>query len=109
MPAITSIFILKRHAASDTDSWLAQDEELICPCCAHLLAAIVIGLISSFIIGISIFQKELNELGQNDMIKVSDNIVALYKQTQPQDLEAFMDKASQLTVYPIQVFQTQEK
>lgn len=68
------------------------------------LAAIVIGLISSFLIGISIFQKELNELGQNDMIKVSDNIVALYKQTQPQDLEAFMDKASQLTVYPIQVF-----
>ncbi|MFC3842724.1 sensor histidine kinase [Paenibacillus sp. MAH-36] len=68
------------------------------------LAAIVIGLISSFIIGIAIFQKELNELGQNDMIKVSDNIVELYKQTQPQDLDAFMEKASQLTVYPIQLF-----
>ncbi|NOV00098.1 HAMP domain-containing sensor histidine kinase [Paenibacillus planticolens] len=68
------------------------------------LAAIVIGLISSFIIGVAIFQKELNELGQNDMIKVGDNLVKLYQQTQPQDLEAFMEKASELTVYPVQVF-----
>ncbi|NQX67258.1 HAMP domain-containing protein [Paenibacillus alba] len=68
------------------------------------LAAIVIGLISSFIIGVAIFQKELNELGQNDMLKVGDNLVRLYQQTQPQDLEAFMEKAAELTVYPIQVF-----
>jgi signal transduction histidine kinase len=70
------------------------------------LAAIVIGLISSFIIGVAIFQKELNEIGQNDMMKVSNNIVGLYQQTQPQDLEAFMEKASQMTAYPIQIFST---
>ncbi|WP_235959761.1 hypothetical protein [Paenibacillus silvestris] len=70
------------------------------------LAAIVIGLISSFIIGVAIFQKELNEIGQNDMMKVSNNIVGLYQQTQPQDLEAFMEKTSQITAYPIQVFTT---
>lgn len=70
------------------------------------LAAIVIGLISSFIIGVAIFQKGLNEVGQNDMMKVSNNIVGLYQQTQPQDLQAFMEKASQITAYPIQIFST---
>ncbi|UKS28505.1 HAMP domain-containing histidine kinase [Paenibacillus sp. HWE-109] len=68
------------------------------------LAAIVIGLISAFLLGVAIFQKELNDIGQNDMIAVGENIVGLYEQTKPEDLDAFMTKASQLTMYPIQLY-----
>ncbi|MEK8126407.1 HAMP domain-containing sensor histidine kinase [Paenibacillus filicis] len=67
------------------------------------LAVIVMSLLSSFLIGFVLFQKELNHLGQEDMMTAAETAMALYEQTHPQDLDAFMSKISQLSAYPMQV------
>ncbi|MHA6531383.1 HAMP domain-containing sensor histidine kinase [Paenibacillus sp. BAC0078] len=68
------------------------------------MAAIIIGLLASFFIGFAIFEKELNNLEQNDMIAEGNNIIRLYEQTEPQNLDGYMKQIATLISYPVQVF-----
>jgi len=68
------------------------------------LAAITIGLLSSFILGLLVFEKEIDEVGQNDMTASGLEIIRVYKQTAPEDPDTFMNSMVALTAYPVQLF-----
>ncbi|RXZ79785.1 HAMP domain-containing protein [Paenibacillaceae bacterium] len=68
------------------------------------LVVIVIGLLSSFVIGFALFQQKLNNLGQSDMIVAGDKIVQLSQQTQYGELDSFMTNVSALTSYSLLLF-----
>ncbi|MGG4143045.1 HAMP domain-containing sensor histidine kinase [Paenibacillus algorifonticola] len=67
------------------------------------LAVIIVGLISSLLIGLALFQKDLNKAGQNDMIAAGREIVQLYERNPPQHHEEFMMSMAKLTSYPFQL------
>lgn len=63
----------------------------------------VLALLSSFLIGLKVFEKELNDLEQSEMLTVGQNIIRLYQQMNPQDLDKFMNVTVVLRTYPVQI------
>jgi len=68
------------------------------------LAVIIFSLLSSFFIGLFLFKKEINHVGQNDMIAVGEEIIRLYEQTSPDDRDAFLKRMVKVSAHPIQIY-----
>jgi len=68
------------------------------------LAVILFSLLSSFYIGFSMFKKEINHVGQNDMIAAGEEIMRLYEQTRPDDWKAFITRIVKVSAYPIHMY-----
>ncbi|BBI35644.1 sensor histidine kinase [Cohnella abietis] len=68
------------------------------------LATIVISLISSLLLSLALFQSNLNTTGKNDMIAAGDRMIRVYEQTNPSDLNAFMDNMAELVSYTLQLY-----
>ncbi|AIQ71481.1 HAMP domain-containing sensor histidine kinase [Paenibacillus graminis] len=73
--------------------------------CAFL-AVIIFSLLSSFGIGLLVFQPEINHRGQNDMIAAGEEMIQLYEQTKPADLDRFIRRMVQISSYPIHLYDT---
>ncbi|MGG1637749.1 HAMP domain-containing sensor histidine kinase [Paenibacillus sp. FSL K6-3182] len=68
------------------------------------LAVIIFSLLSSFFIGYSIFKKEINHVGQNDMLAAGEEMITLYEQTRPDDLSVFLTRMVKVSAYPIHMY-----
>ncbi|QLG36873.1 HAMP domain-containing protein [Paenibacillus sp. E222] len=68
------------------------------------LVVIIFSLLSSFLIGIFLFKKEVNHLGQNDMIAAGEEMIRLYEQTHPEDREAFIKSMVKISTYLIHLY-----
>ncbi|WP_413375316.1 sensor histidine kinase [Paenibacillus taichungensis] len=68
------------------------------------LIVIIFSLLSSFLIGLFLFKKEVNHLGQNDMIAAGEEMIRLYEQTHPEDREAFIKSMVKISTYPIHLY-----
>ncbi|OME82880.1 two-component sensor histidine kinase [Paenibacillus sp. FSL A5-0031] len=68
------------------------------------LAVIIFSLLSSFFIGFFIFKKEINHVGQNDMLAAGEEIITLYEQTRPDDLSVFLTRMVKVSAYPIHMY-----
>ncbi|AJS57221.1 ATP-binding protein [Paenibacillus sp. IHBB 10380] len=68
------------------------------------LAVIIFSLLSSFFIGRFLFQKEINQTGQNDMIAVGEEIIRLYEQSKPDDRDVFIKRMVKVSAYPIHMY-----
>ncbi|MFF2888304.1 ATP-binding protein [Paenibacillus sp. NPDC057967] len=70
---------------------------------ATFLAIILFSLLSSFLIGYYFFKQEIHSTGQNDMIAVGEELMLLYEQTKPGDLDSFIQRMVNLSAHPIQL------
>ncbi|MFE6078815.1 sensor histidine kinase [Paenibacillus sp. NPDC057886] len=68
------------------------------------LVVIICSLLSSFLIGLFLFKKEVNHLGQNDMIATGEEMIRLYEQTHPEDRDAFIKSMVKISTYPIHLY-----
>ena len=68
------------------------------------LAIIIFSMLSSLFIGLSLFKKEINHKGQNDMIAVGEEIIRGYEQTRQDDQDAFIKHMVKLSAYPIHIY-----
>ena len=73
------------------------------------LAVIIFSLLASSLIGLALFKKKINEVGQNDMIAVGEEIIQLYEQTRPEDTDTFIKRMVKLSSYPIHLFDDSEE
>ncbi|CQR52663.1 sensor histidine kinase [Paenibacillus riograndensis] len=69
------------------------------------LAVIVVSLVASLLISLALFQKGLNATGKNDMIAAGNRIIRVYEQTNPPDLDTFMDNMAELVSYTLQLYE----
>ncbi|OBZ16457.1 HAMP domain-containing sensor histidine kinase [Bacillus sp. FJAT-26390] len=67
------------------------------------LTIIIVGLVSSLLIGLVLFQKDLNQTGQNDMVAAGKEIARLIARDKPVDRKLFMESMTRLTSYPFQL------
>ncbi|MGX1832281.1 sensor histidine kinase [Paenibacillus taichungensis] len=68
------------------------------------LVVIIFSLLSSFLVGLFLFKKEVNHLGQNDMIAAGEEMIRLYEQTHPEDRDAFIKSMVKISTYPIHLY-----
>ncbi|WP_408894046.1 sensor histidine kinase [Paenibacillus taichungensis] len=68
------------------------------------LVVIIFSLLSSFLVGLFLFKKEVNHLGQNDMIATGEEMIRLYEQTHPEDRDAFIKSMVKISTYPIHLY-----
>ncbi|WP_236703095.1 HAMP domain-containing sensor histidine kinase [Paenibacillus xylanivorans] len=68
------------------------------------LVVIIFSLLTSFFLGLFLFKKEVNHLGQNDMIATGEEMIRLYEQTQPEDRDAFIKSMVKVSTYPIHLY-----
>ncbi|WP_054027907.1 sensor histidine kinase [Bacillus sp. FJAT-28004] len=68
------------------------------------LAVIIFSLLSSFFMGLFIFKKEINHVGQNDMIAAGEEMIRLYEQTRPDDWKTFITSMVKVSAYPIHMY-----
>ncbi|WP_042169414.1 HAMP domain-containing sensor histidine kinase [Paenibacillus gorillae] len=68
------------------------------------LAVILFALLAASIIGLVLFQKDLNDLQKKEMLTAGEHILRVYHQSDVQDLESFINSVSELTSYPVQIF-----
>ncbi|MGG4102371.1 ATP-binding protein [Paenibacillus lautus] len=68
------------------------------------LAAMGIGLIVSVLAGLALFEKKIDRIGQNDLIAAGEEIIRVYEQTGPANLDRFMDSMVKLTSYSVQLY-----
>ncbi len=68
------------------------------------LVVIVFCLLASFFAVLAFFQKEIDTIGQSDLIAVGEEIIHLYEQTRPESTDAFLTSMVKLSAYPIQMF-----
>ncbi|MRN54677.1 HAMP domain-containing sensor histidine kinase [Paenibacillus monticola] len=73
------------------------------------LVVIIFSLVSSFFIAHFLFQKEINHIGQNDMIAVGEDIISLYKQTRPDEVDTFIKRMVKISSYPIHMYNASGK
>ncbi|GAA0399334.1 HAMP domain-containing sensor histidine kinase [Paenibacillus motobuensis] len=68
------------------------------------LAAMGIGLIVSVLAGLALFEKKIDRIGQNDLIAAGEEIIRVYEQTGPVNLDQFMNSMVKLTSYSVQLY-----
>ncbi|REK71915.1 sensor histidine kinase [Paenibacillus paeoniae] len=67
------------------------------------LAIILMAIVGAALIGFVLFQRDLNDLQQEEMRTAGEHIISLYEQTNVQDLERFIVDISSLTSYPVRI------
>jgi signal transduction histidine kinase len=67
------------------------------------LGIIIVGLVSSLLIGLVLFQKDINKTGQNDMIAAGREIASVFARETPADHKPFMESMAKLSSYPFQL------
>ncbi|MBO9604818.1 MAG: HAMP domain-containing protein [Paenibacillaceae bacterium] len=68
------------------------------------LVTIVIALLGATLLGLVMFERELNDLQHNEMRVAGENIVRAYEAVEVNDLDRFMGSVGPLTSYPIRVY-----
>jgi Signal transduction histidine kinase len=68
------------------------------------LAAMSVGLVVSVLAGLALFEEKIDRIGHNDMIAAGEEIVRVYEQTSPANLDRFMQSMVQLTSYSVQLY-----
>jgi len=68
------------------------------------VAALGIGLLVSVLAGLALFEKKIDRIGQNDLVAAGEEIVRVYEQTSPEDLDRFMESMVKLTSYSVQLY-----
>jgi len=68
------------------------------------LAAMAVGLLVSVLAALALFEKKIDRIGQNDLIAAGEEIVRVYEQTSPADMERFMQSMVKLSSYSIQLY-----
>ncbi|GIP22235.1 HAMP domain-containing sensor histidine kinase [Paenibacillus sp. J22TS3] len=68
------------------------------------LAAMGIGLLVSVLAGLALFEERIDRIGQNDLTAAGEEIIHVYEQTKPADLDRFMESMVKLTSYSIQLY-----
>ncbi|RED83204.1 HAMP domain-containing sensor histidine kinase [Cohnella phaseoli] len=68
------------------------------------VAALGIGLLVSVLAGLALFEKKIDRIGQNDLVATGEEIVRVYEQTRPEDLDRFMESMVKLTSYSVQLY-----
>ncbi len=63
----------------------------------------VLALLSALLTGLKLFETDLNDLQQSEMVTAGQNIIRLYQQANPQDLDAFLSGTDALVSYPVQI------
>ncbi|WP_238327795.1 HAMP domain-containing sensor histidine kinase [Paenibacillus gorillae] len=73
------------------------------------LAVILFSLLTSFLAGMFLFQKEINHAGQNDMLAAGKEMIELYEQTKPVDRGRFIARMANVSAYRIHLYDTSGK
>lgn len=68
------------------------------------LAAMGIGLVVSVLGGLALFEKKIDRIGQNDLIAAGEEIIRVYEQTAPEDVDRFMNSMVKLASYSVQLY-----
>ncbi|MFF2093376.1 ATP-binding protein [Paenibacillus sp. NPDC058174] len=68
------------------------------------LAVILFSLLTSFLAGMFLFQKEINHAGQNDMLAAGREMIELYEQTKPADRGRFIARMAKVSAYRIHLY-----
>ncbi|MDG0810666.1 sensor histidine kinase [Cohnella rhizosphaerae] len=68
------------------------------------LAAMLIGLLVSVLAALALFEAKIDRIGQNDLIAAGEEIVRVYAQTHPADMETFMQSMVKLSSYSVQLY-----
>ncbi|RUS48909.1 HAMP domain-containing sensor histidine kinase [Cohnella sp. AR92] len=69
------------------------------------LAAMGIGLLVSVLAGLALFERKIDRIGQNDLIAAGEEIIRVYEQTRPANMDRFMESMVQLTSYSVQLYE----
>ncbi|GGG78873.1 HAMP domain-containing sensor histidine kinase [Paenibacillus radicis (ex Gao et al. 2016)] len=73
------------------------------------LAVILFSLLTSFLAGMFLFQKEINHAGQNDMLAAGREMIELYEQTKPADRGRYLARMAKVSTYRIHLYDTSSK
>ncbi|MET3289182.1 UNVERIFIED_CONTAM: hypothetical protein ABID98_001752 [Brevibacillus sp. OAP136] len=73
------------------------------------LAAILIAIVASTLIGLALFENELDHLQRDEIVLLGENIIHVYEQTTPANLASFMQSISKITSNPICVYSDSEE
>ncbi|MFF2157235.1 ATP-binding protein [Paenibacillus chitinolyticus] len=68
------------------------------------LAAMGIGLLVSVLAGLALFEEKIDRIGQNDLIAAGEEIIRVYEQTEPVNLDRFMESMVKLSSYSVQLY-----
>lgn len=68
------------------------------------LGIIIFSLICSFFIGLYVFQKQISNEGQNEMITVGKEIIHRYDDAKPEDTDEFLNSMVKVSAYPIHLY-----
>jgi len=63
-----------------------------------------VGLVVSVLAVLALFEEKIDRIGQNDMVAAGEEIIRVYEQTSPENLDRFMQSMVQLTSYSIQLY-----
>ena len=66
----------------------------------------IISLMISTFVGLYLFQQKINHEGQNSMIEKGQEMTELYKENKNQSVDAFFNHMTQLTSYPIHLYES---
>ncbi|MGX7025659.1 sensor histidine kinase [Vagococcus hydrophili] len=69
----------------------------------------IISLMMSTFIGLYLFQQKINYEGQNSMIEKGKEMTEIYNDSQKQSPDSFFNQMTQLTSYPIHLYETPDK
>ncbi|MFP3380447.1 hypothetical protein SB767_29445, partial [Bacillus sp. SIMBA_069] len=68
------------------------------------LAVILIAIISSSLISLAVYEKELDELQRSEMTSIGENIIRIYEQSKYPELNSFARNMEALTANPVLLF-----
>lgn len=68
------------------------------------LAAMAVGLLVSVLAAIALFEKKIDRIGQNDLIAAGEEIIRVYEQTSPANMDRFMQSMAKLSSYSVQLY-----
>jgi len=68
------------------------------------LAIIIFSLLTSFFLGLFVFKKEINHVGQNDMITVGKELISLYEETKPSHSNTFLKRMAAVSAHTIHMY-----
>jgi len=68
------------------------------------VVALGIGLLVSVLAGLALFEKKIDRIGQNDLVAAGEEIIRVYEQTEPANLDRFMESMVKLTSYSVQIY-----
>lgn len=70
------------------------------------LAAVIAGMTIAVLIGLLLFEKELEETGHRDLLAAGREIVQVYGQTNPTEMDPFLTSMAKLSSYDLDLYAT---